>query len=128
MPANYTRDTIQPHGGGACFRIHHPANTRGYIVSSPGRAIRPRPRAIYTVSFWARAEKPGKALFQWTAYRTVNPFADAPSPGSLACEVGRDWRPFTYSIREGLDFFADQSRFLLLTFHATAKPAEEQTL
>jgi hypothetical protein len=128
IPANYTRDATQPHRGEACFRIHHPANTRGYIVSTPNRAIRPKPRMIYTVSFWARAEKPGKALFQWIAYQSVQPLVDAPSPGSLACEVGRGWRPFTCAIREGLDFFADQTRFLLLAFHATAQAAEEQTL
>ena len=36
VPANYTRDTTQLHGGQACFRIHHPANTggRGFILGS----------------------------------------------------------------------------------------------
>jgi hypothetical protein len=128
VPANYTRDTAQPHAGQACFRIHHPANTRGYVVSSPSHAVQPRPRMIYTVSFWARAEKPGKAAFRWTAYRSLTPFADAPSAGALTCPVDHNWQPFTCSIREGLDFFADQSRFLLLTFQATAESAEEQTL
>ena len=126
--ANYTRDTSQRHEGQACFRIHHPAGTRGYIVSSPDRAIRPQRGMIYTVVFWARAEKAGKALFHWTAYRSINPYVDAPSPGSLTCEVGSEWRPYTCSIREGLDFFAEESRLLLLTFHATGEAAEEQTL
>ncbi len=81
VPANYTRDTTQPHGGQACFRIHHPAQTQGYIVSAPDRAIQPQRGMIYTVSFWARAEKAGKALFQWTAYRSIRPFVDAPAPG-----------------------------------------------
>ncbi len=128
VPDNYTLDLDQPRGGKACFRIQHPANTRGYIVSSPDRAIRPKPAMIYRVSFWARAQKPGKALFQWTAYQSLNPFVDAPSPGSLSCVVGPDWREFTCNIREGLDFFADQSRFLLLTFIATVEPTREQTL
>ncbi len=128
VSANYTRDTSQRHGGRAGFRIHHPAGTRGYIVSSPERAIQPRRGMIYTASFWARAEKAGDALFQWTAYRSVRPFVDAPSPGSTALKVDREWRPYTCSIREGLDFFADESRFFLLTFHATGAPAVEQTL
>ncbi len=128
VPANYSRDTHQPHGGTACFRIHHPANTRGYIVSSPDRAIRPARGMIYTVSFWARAEQPGKALFQWTAYQNLKPFVDAPSPESLACAVDGEWRQFTCSVREGLDFFADQSRFLLLTFTPTTEPRQQQTL
>ncbi len=128
VPANYTRDTAQHHEGQACFRIYHPAKTQGYVVSAPGRAIRPQRGMIYTVSFWARAEKPGKALFQWLAYRSIQPFVDAPSPSSLACEVDREWRPYTSAIREGLDFFAEESRFLLLALHATGAAAEEQTL
>lgn len=128
VPANYTRDTAQRHGGQACFRIHHPAKTHGYVVSSPDRAIQPRRGMIYTVSFWARARKAGKALFQWTAYQSIRPYVDAPLPGSLSCEVGGEWRPYACSIREGLDFFAEESRFLLLTFHATSVSAEEQTL
>jgi len=128
VSANYTRDTTDPHGGQACFRIHHPAQTRGYVVAAPDRAIQPRRGMIYTISFWARAEKAGQAIFQWTAYRSMIPFVDAASPGSLMCEVDRQWRPYTYSIREGLDFFAEESRFLLLTFHATGTAAEEQTL
>jgi hypothetical protein len=128
VPANYTRDTTQKHEGQAGFRIHHPARTHGYVVSAPNRAIQPQRGMIYTVSFWARAEKAGKALFQWTAYRSIQPFVDAASPGSLPCEVDREWRSYTCSIREGLDFFAEESRFLLLTFHATSAAAEEQTL
>jgi len=128
VPANYTRDNDGPHGGKACFRIRHPANTHGYIVSSPNRAIQPAPGKIYTVSFWARSQKPGKALFRWTAYQSISPFVDSPSPGSLSCTVDSEWRQFTCSIREGLDFFAGQGRFLLLTFVATVEPAQEQTL
>lgn len=128
VPGNYTRDTSEPHAGQACFRIHHPAGTQGYVVSSPSQAIQPRPGMIYEVSFWARADKAGKALFQWTAYQAINPFVDSPSPGSLICKVDRAWQRFTCSVREGLDFFADQGRYLLLTFHATTEGAQEQTL
>ncbi|MCL5279320.1 MAG: hypothetical protein M1376_05390 [Planctomycetes bacterium] len=127
-PANYTRDATQHHEGQACFRIHHPAKTQGYIVSAPGRAIRPQRGMIYTVSFWARGERASKALLQWIAYRSIDPFVDAPAPGSLPCTVDREWRSYTYSVREGLDFFADESQFLLLAFHATSTAVEEQTL
>ena len=126
--ANYTRDTTKPHSGETCFRIHHPAKTGGYIVSSPDRAIHPKPAMIYTVSFWARAEKPGKARFHWTAYRTMNPFVDAPSPGSFMFDIGREWKELSFTVREGLDLFADQSRFLLLTFTAASESEEERTL
>ena len=127
-PANYARDTTNPHNGQACFRIHHPANTGGYIVSSPDRAIRPRPAMIYTVSFWARADKPGQAVFLWSAYRTLKPFVDAPSPGAFQFEAGGEWKEFSFTVREGLDLFADQSQFLMLTFKATTAAKEERTL
>ena len=128
VAADFTRDTSCAHGGAASFRIHHPMDTRGYIVSSPERAIHPKPAMVYTVSFWARADKPGTALFQWTAYKAIGPFEDAPSPGALKFDATGEWKEFTFSVREGLDLFADQSRFLLLTFHAASKAKEERTL
>jgi hypothetical protein len=127
-PANYTLDTAQPHQGRQCFRIYHPANTGGYIVLAPGQAIHPKPAMIYTVSFWARADRPGRSQFRWTAYLSVNPFTDSPTPGSLSFQTGLEWQQFTTSIREGLDFFADQSRFLLPTFLATTDERQERTL
>ena len=127
-PANYTRDTAAPHNGQACFRIRHPAKSSGYIVSSPARAIRPKPAMIYTVSFWARAEKPGQAMFRWTAYRALKPFAEAPSPGACSFEAGREWKEFTFTVREGLDLFAEQSKYLMLTFMASADSKDERML
>ncbi len=127
-PANYSRDTTNPHGGQAGFRLHHPANTAGYVVSAPERAVQTQAGQRYEVSFWARTDKPGTSQFQWTAYTSVKPFADAPSPGSRALEVGADWREFRFSIDEGWDFFADRSRYLLLTFFPSTDRALERTL
>jgi len=128
VPANYTRDTTNPHSGRACFRIHHPSKTGGYVVLAPDRALRPKSGMIYTASFWARTDQAGKAMFSWTAYQTINPFVDAGSPGSLILDAGSEWKEFTFSVREGLDLFADQSRFLLLTFKAATESNEERTL
>lgn len=127
-PANFTRDTQQAHGGAASFRIHHPARTEGYVVSAPEAAIHPQPRKMYTASFWARAERAGEAVFGWTAYRQVKPFVDAPSPGFSPLAVERQWKHFRFVLHEGWDFFAEDCRHLLLTFRATGKPDEEQTL
>lgn len=127
-PANYTRDTAQAHGGRASLRIYHPAGTAGYLVSAPDRAIKPRSGMMYTVAFWARAEKPGRATFSITAYSSLQPFADAPSPGGFALDVTPQWKEFSFTIHEGWDFFAERSRYLLLTFHATNSQPEEQTL
>jgi hypothetical protein len=128
IAANYTRDTRQPHGGEACFRIHHPAGTEGYIVSAPESAIRPKTGMMYTLTFWARADWPGDAVFGWTAYRSVRPFVDAPSPGLFPIRVDRQWREFRFASYEGWDFFAEDCRYLLLTFKATERAAEERTL
>lgn len=128
VPENFTRDTRQPHSGEACFRIHHPADTGGYVVSSPESAIRPKPGAMYTVTFWARADRPGDAVFGWTAYRSVRPFLDAPSPGIFPIRVDQQWREFRFALHEGWDFFAEDCRYLLLTFKAAERAAEERTL
>jgi hypothetical protein len=127
-PANYTRDTTNPHTGNACFRLHHPADTAGYIVSAPDQAVRPRRGMRYEVSFWARTDKPGPAPFYWTAYESLAPFVDGPSAGHWALDLGTEWREFAFTIREGWDFFADASRYLMLTFHATEDRAQERTL
>lgn len=128
VPAHFTRDTTDPHGGQACLRLYHPADTAGYLVSAPERAVRPRPNMRYEVSFWARSDKTGPVPFYWTAYRTIQPFVDAPSPGRWTLDVGPQWREFRFTIREGWDFFADRSCCLMLTFHATGDPKLERTL
>ncbi len=128
IPANYVRDTTNPKGGRACFRIHHPAHTAGYIVVSPDRAIRPVTGMMYAISFWARTDRPGAALFGFEVYETVSPFVNAPSPGWFTIDVGEEWRRFTFEVHEGWDLFAQRSRFLLLSFKATADRGEEKTL
>jgi len=128
VPANFTRDTTAPHGGKACFRIHHPADTAGYIVSAPDQAIRPQSRMRYEVTFWAKADRPGASQFGVTAYSTINPFTDAPAPGFYPLDVGTEWKQSSFAIDEGWDFNAERSRYLLLTFRATTVQAEATTL
>jgi hypothetical protein len=127
-PANFTRDTQQSHGGAASFRIHHPAGTGGYVVSAPESAIHPQPGKMYTATFWARSDREGEAVFGWTAYRQVQPFVDAPAPGFFPLAVDRQWKQFRFVLHESWDFFAEDCRHLLLTFRATGKAEQEQTL
>ena len=127
-PANYTRDTTNPHAGKGCFRIHHPAGTAGYVVSDPQHAVRPRQGMRYTVSFWARTDKPEPSSFGLTAYESIAPYKDAPSPGSSSIEVGMEWKQYTFTFDEGWDFFSERSRYLLLTLHATRDEKAEKTL
>ncbi len=126
--ANYTRDTADPHGGNACFRIHHPADTAGYIVSSPERPIQSQRNTRYNVSFWARTDGPGTSLSGFTAYETIAPYVDAPSPGWFSFEAGREWKQFSFAATDGVDFYAKRSRLLLLTFKATTDDGVEKTL
>lgn len=127
-PANYTRDTTNPHGGRACFRIHHPAKTAGYIVSAPEKAIRPVEGMTYTASFWARSDPPTDASFGWTCYESIHPYRDAPSPGFQTIKVTADWQRFSVTITEGMDFFAGRSKYLMLTFFATRRNELAATL
>ena len=128
VAAHYTRDTQDPHGGTACFRLYHPAGTQGFVVSSPGSAIRPKRGTMYGVSFWARADRPGEAMVGWASYQSIRPFVDAASPGSQTIHVDRQWREFRYELHEGWDLFADESRYLMLSFKAAARNDDERTL
>lgn len=126
--ANYTRDTGHPHTGAACYRIHHPKDTDGYTVLSPDRAIKAQPGMTYTVRFWARADAPGDSLVGLGAYERIDPYIDAPPAGFWSFQVGKEWKEFTFVSHEGLDFFADTSGLLMLTFRATTRKELERTL
>jgi len=127
-PNHFIRDTLNPHGGKASLRIYHPAGTDGYIVTSPERAIRPVKAKRYLISFWAKTDKPGRSLLGVDAYASINPFVEAPSPGSFPFEANREWKRFSFEIKEGFEFSADRSRYLLLAFKATTIKEEEKNL
>ena len=70
---SYALDTVNPHDGRACLRVHHPSGSDGYVVSSAEHSLRPRRAMSYTITFWARADKLGMSrfaglgLFRWSA-------------------------------------------------------------
>jgi len=99
-------------------------------MQNPNRTllIRTKKGKSYSISFWARADKPGRSLFELTGYESINPFVDAPAPTFSPIEVGQEWKRFAFEIKEGFDFFADQARYLLLTFKTTTVAQEERTL
>jgi hypothetical protein len=82
---------------------------------------------MYSISFWARSDRPGLAVFALMAYRTIQGFVDAPWPGSFPIEVSPEWKVYTFTFHEGSDFFAEESRYLLVLFKAAAT-ADERTL
>lgn len=124
---NFSRDTENFHGGKAGLRIHHPAGSAGYLISSPANAVKPKKGKVYTLSFWARADKPGKSFSGFLAYEKINPYVDAPAP-TYTFEVSREWKQYSFEIKEGFDFSADRSRYLMLVFRATTVREEEKTL
>ena len=65
-------------------------------------------------------------MFGWTAYRQIQPFVDAPSPGFFPLAVDRQWKQFQFVLHKGWDFFADECRHLLLTFRASGQADEER--
>ncbi len=128
-PADYyTRDTNNPRSGQACLRILHPADAgwRGIDVS-PDR-VPVKQSMIYTISFWARAEPAGVAKFEWRGIQSIKPFMDASSKGLFKLDVGGEWKEFTFTAREGLDMFADESHFLRLGFGAVWNAKDARTL
>lgn len=127
-PDNFTPDSDRPHGGKSSFRIHHPANTAGYIVSAPESSLRPKTGMSYTVSFWARSDRPGQAIFGFDGYQQLKPFIGAAAPGLSPITVDNQWKQFQFTVDEGWDFFADECRYLLLVFKAAASDAEQRTL
>ena len=128
VPEHFVTDRSEARSGKASLRIFHPAKTRGYIVTDPQHAIRPAEGMAYEVRFWAKADRPRKARFGITAYRSIRPFVDAPSPGAWPIEVTPEWQAYRFEFFEGLDFFAEESQYLLLTFSAVTDTAEEGTL
>ena len=127
LPANFSRDGANPHGGKVSLRIHHPAGSSGYVISAPAYAIRAKKGKIYSLSFWARSDKIGPALSGFVAYEKRNPYIEAPAP-TFPIEVGPNWKHYAFEIKESFDFSADRSRYLMLVFKAATTPEEEKTL
>jgi hypothetical protein len=128
IPEHFVRDTSVAHSGQASLRIYHPKDTAGYIVTDPRFALRPKPGTAMEIRFFARSDRPCQARFGVIGYQSIAPFVDAESPLNTTVSVGVQWREFSFQITEGLDFFADSARYLLLAFHASADPALECTL
>lgn len=125
-PQNYTRDKFTFHSGAASLRIHHPANSSGYIVTSVRENALPTKKGVtYEISFWAKADKPGMALFQVQGFGSIEPLADYSSPLTRNIQVGTEWQKFTFQVAESLDFFADAARYLMLAFSAVATGSNE---
>ncbi len=128
IPEHFTRDTTVSHQGKASLRIQHVKQSQGYIVSAPEHALRPKENMTYRITFWAKADAATQTSFGLTAYESINPYRDAPTAGVWPFQVGTEWKQYSFEVKEGMEFFARRSRYLLLTFRATSTINEERTL
>ena len=115
-----TRDEINPHGGRACLRVFRPADPRewrGVVVNSPFKnALQPKPHTSYTLSFFARADRPGPIRVAVASYRNVRPIEQGPQIATHEFEVGSDWTECRVSFTSNGDFYADEARHIYVAF------------
>lgn len=127
--ANYTRDTADPFEGKASLRIHHPAGTNGSIVTSPSdHPIKSAANTSCVITFHARADAPGEGEFSIRSMKSTDPWTDAPAVGIFKLKLTNQWQPYRFTIRDGLDFKADDSRIFYLMFLAAANQADARTM
>ena len=125
----YTRETLNPHSGVACLCIKHPANTGGYISSDPEHAILPKKGMVYTVTFWARTDKPGPSLFSVGAFSSIKPLVFVNIDGKfIISDVGKEWKSYSYKLTEGKDFVLNRPLYLTLSFNAATNKKTQKTL
>ena len=128
-PANFSRDTDHPHGGGACLRIVHPADTSAYLSTDPQHAVRPQKGMSYTLRFWARTDTPGPSMLLAFAYSSLKPMTlQKIDGGFLIDDVDTQWKEYTYTLTEGKDFVSNGPLYLTLTFNAAIKTKLSKTL
>jgi hypothetical protein len=129
IPANFTRDTQNPHSGKACLRITHPAGAESYLSSDPLHAIRPQKGMAYTIKFWARTDVPGPSMWMAFAYSSITPMIFVKMDGAfLINDVGTQWKEYAYTLTEGKEFVLDRPLYLTLTFKATRQTKLQKTL
>jgi hypothetical protein len=131
IPQNYRQDIENAHAGKASLRIHHPANTHGYIVATPKEnIITVQKGRSYSFSFWAKSERPGNAFFQIQGFSRLAPMESSGSLLDQPLEVTPQWRQFTFRRTESLDFLAEDHAYMMLAFSAAPPGAaeEERTL
>jgi hypothetical protein len=120
VAAGITRDESDPHGGRACLRVFRPADPRewrGVVANSPfSNALRPAPHTRYTLSCWARSDRPGPIRVSVIAYRSVRPIVQGPVIVSRDFEVDETWTECRLSFASDLDFYAADAPHIWFAF------------
>jgi len=129
-PNNVAIDTTNPHSGKACLRIHRPAGTYAFPVSSPTDPIRTGKGKAYIVTFWARAADPNvPGVFYFEAAEGLDPWKDAKErPGRWPIDASHEWKQFHVQIHEGKDFLAERAPYIALAFRPSRTKGTRQTL
>jgi hypothetical protein len=126
---NFLLDSRDPKEGKYSWRVRHPKGTHAFPVSDPKRPIETKKGTTYLISFWARTantREPG--VFYLEAFKRLRPYEDVSSPLRRPIEPSIQWRHYSFQVEEGRDFFAEETRYLLLAFRPTRGEGFEQTL
>jgi len=119
-----TSETSNPHGGKDCLRVHRPADPRewrGVLVTHPfNNAIETRDVTRYTLSFWARSDRPGPIRVAVASYTQLKPPVVGPQVLDRQFDVGAEWREFQLSFVAGRDCYADEARHVHFAFFPAA--------
>jgi hypothetical protein len=125
-----TSETSNPHGGKACLRVHRPADPRewrGVLVTHPfNNAIETRDATRYTLSFWARSDRPGPMRVAVTSYSQLKPPVAGPQVLDRQFDVGAEWHEFQLSFVAGRDCYADEARHVHFAFFPAVGAGLEQ--
>jgi hypothetical protein len=125
-----TSETSNAHGGRACLRVHRPADPRewrGVIVTHPfNNSIETRDATRYTLSFWARSDRPGPMRVAVTSYSQLKPPVAGPQVLDRQFDVGAEWHEFQLSFVAGRDCYADEARHVHFAFFPAVGAGLEQ--
>jgi hypothetical protein len=130
VASGMTSETSNAHGGKACLRVHRPADPRewrGVLVTHPfNNAIETRDATGYTLSFWARSDRPGPIRVAVTSYSQRKPPVAGPQVLDRQFDVGAEWHEFQLSFVAGRDCYADEARHVHFAFFPAVGAGLEQ--
>jgi hypothetical protein len=124
---DFAVDEAVAHSGRRSLRIVHPQGTRGYIVTAVRDNLIPvQSNRTYTLSFYARTDRPGRAAIHVEGQRAGAPQSARTVLGQ-AFQVGEAWQRFGFTVTEGATFFIDECDRLMLAIHAVPSNETQPT-